>query len=202
MLSASLLDEFLDRLHAVGAFSVVERFQPGITDREIDEALAQTGLAAPEEARVLWRWRNGQPPWHPDREPRPTPFQFGSFHILPVVEAATIYLTERKVATQLLGDGDIPDWYDECLRPLLPVVGSHRPIACQTDVPAGLASPAHTMRWEDEEFATPIASSLGALVTKWIDAIDTGNWTYDRQTEFWAVANPLRPDGSPDPALE
>ncbi len=40
--------------------------QPGLTDVEIEQIMAPTGLTLPEEARAWWRWHNGVPDGTPD----------------------------------------------------------------------------------------------------------------------------------------
>jgi hypothetical protein len=57
------------------------------------------------------------------------------------------------------------------------------------------------IRHVDHEFfdrsRTPVADSLGTVVTWWIDALDRGAWTYDRGRGYWEEI----PERLADPGL-
>ena len=197
LLTSEQLDCLIDRLRGLGAVDAIERFQPGIADDEIDATLAPTGLSAPAEVRVLWRWRNGQPDWQPEVEGPIKSFYIKSFRIMTAAEAAASYVWEREISERLRPDIGFDNWP----RTFLPVMQSQRPIACETNVAPGEPSTVH-MYVAGLDFTKPFAASLGELVDRWIDAIDTGNWTYDRDTGKWHVENVYRPDGTVDEALE
>lgn len=52
----------LETALAQHAPQTLANLNPGLTDDEIDAALAGTGLALPEELRALYRWRDGSGP--------------------------------------------------------------------------------------------------------------------------------------------
>lgn len=171
------MDCLIDRLRGLGAIDAIERFQPGIGDDEIDATLAPTGLPAPAEVRVLWRWRNGQPDWQPEAEGPVRNFYIMSFRIMTAAGAVARYVKEREISERLRPDIGFDNWP----RTFLPVMQSHRPVACETNVAPGEPSTVHIF-WAGMDFTKPFAGSLGELVGKWIEAIDTGNWSYDRDT--------------------
>lgn len=57
-LDNDLLERFETALREVGS-PVVDRWEPGLADEQIDALLQPVGIDLPEEARVWWRWRNG-----------------------------------------------------------------------------------------------------------------------------------------------
>jgi hypothetical protein len=59
ILSIDMLEAFNDRLRGAGA-RMAERWRPGLTDTQIDELLLPAGIDLPEEARVWWRFYDGQ----------------------------------------------------------------------------------------------------------------------------------------------
>jgi len=58
-LSPDMLEAFDERLRRAGA-RLADRWRPGLSDAQIDELLLPAGIDLPEEARVWWRWHDGQ----------------------------------------------------------------------------------------------------------------------------------------------
>jgi hypothetical protein len=52
--------ERLDRRLTDGGARLTARWRPGLIDAQIDELLLPVGINPPEEARLWWRWHNGQ----------------------------------------------------------------------------------------------------------------------------------------------
>ena len=71
-------------------------------------------------------------------------------------------------------------------------------MACDCAVRAGAPTP---IRHVDHEFPdqsrTPVADSLGTVVLWWIEALDHGAWTYNRERRYWEE----RPERLPDRQL-
>ncbi|HJS93669.1 MAG TPA: PASTA domain-containing protein [Solirubrobacteraceae bacterium] len=59
LLTADMLAQLDDRLRDAGAL-LPNRWRPGLSDARIDALLLPAGIDLPEEARLWWRWQNGQ----------------------------------------------------------------------------------------------------------------------------------------------
>ena len=59
--------------------------------------------------------------------------------------------------------------------------------ACDCSVPDGKPSPIYAVNWgARQNFAEPSASSLGEMVTWWLDALDGGAWRYEPDDAGWS----------------
>lgn len=148
LLDSDLLERFASVLRERGI--PVDALLPGLTDAQIDELTEPTGLQLPEEMRVWWRWRDGEPPRTyipilPAREP------------VSLQEAITDY-------TNRLDSGLL-----EPERSLCPII--ERPIVfvqCPGNGP--IAAPVYrSWDWPD-----PPTLVLRELVLTWIAYIESG----------------------------
>ena len=58
----------------------------------------------------------------------------------------------------------------------------------------GRPTPIRMVWWAGREsFAEPVAHSFGQVVSWWIDALQTGAWTYDPDAQRWSRDPQLMP---------
>jgi hypothetical protein len=154
-----LAERFEAVLSSVNA-AITRAWAPGLSDEQIDAAVAPFGLDLPEEARAWWRWHNGVRPEvrGPDWDLVPS---------RPLLDLATS--VEECADGQPYMNG--PDGSFELLRPVAdrPYIsfdcsGDHR-----APVPVYTSDHAAPQR-----LALP---SIGELVLVWIDLIEQGIWT-------------------------
>jgi hypothetical protein len=139
------------------------------------------GLRLPDEARTWWAWHDGVSaavPFGAARELGPgLPF-------LPLEEAAALYRHARKQAVDVAAErADYwwrPSWF--------PITERRGEIRCDCSVPANVPTPiywAYSHDHDAEGLTKPRVHSFGTMVRWWIDALETGAWTYDTDAHRW-----------------
>jgi hypothetical protein len=193
LLTEGMLDELAARWREQGA-AVADDLRPGLPEDEVRSAAEAVGLTLPAEVLVWWGWHDGT----------------GSLTAksalgldllyLPMASAFRLYETERRNAA-LVADGSDPLSQDDVWpRAWLPLStkGAGMMMVCDCGVAEGGPTP---IRHVDHEFFdrshTPVADSLGTAVGWWIDAIDRGAWSYNRERGHWERF----PDRLTDPGL-
>ncbi len=187
LLSTHLLDKLLKRwVHA--GLPLVERLQPGLDEARLSELTQAVGLELPAEARLWWSWRNGT-----ERAPEGGSADFRlmtpAFQFLSIEEAIESYVQSREIVRMVgeseVGPGELDAWVDSWWPPdLFPITKNAGTVVCDCRAPEATGTP---IRWMEpsalhEGVPEPRARSFGELVTYWIDAWDSGIWTY-RPTE-------------------
>jgi hypothetical protein len=147
----------------------VDDLSRGLSDAEIDTIIEPLGYGLPEEARRWWRWHNGSlVPRHQ------------------VLRSRTFTPLEHDVAATLSADRTLPDWPAGRLRIL-----SGRP-QILVDCHGAVDQP--TRIWHfDVAYDEPIEMfpSFGDMVQFWIELIDRGHMTWDREAQLWRLAEDL-----------
>lgn len=160
-LDPELLADFEAALLKAGA-AITEVWQPGLSDREIDELTRPLGLDLPDEARAWWRWHNGV-------EPATSPLRFEITPRRPLFDLAMTlegFESSREAILHLEGAaarlqpvGDHPWIFFDCEGP--------------RDAPVPIYIGGHG---EEQRLVLP---SIGEMVLVWIDLIEQGVFTTD-----------------------
>lgn len=140
------------------------------------------GLTLPPEAVTWWRWRNGTPDGICHGDGFPGRNIAPGNDLIPLEEA----LRQRQ---RLLGiadktgqnPGGVPadDVYEKLWLPVVRWSGSYVVADCAA---AGPMIPLHHVHLgvvDFDEAKTPVAGSIGQMVSTWIEAIDAGLWHLD-----------------------
>jgi hypothetical protein len=108
---------------------------------------------------------------------------------VPLSEAVNNYLLVREEAASFSLNMPLPPppaddpewlWRSEWF-PLTQLGG----IAIDCSVPFGSPTPVRLLDWHFEDFQQVKASSLGEVVTWWIEALDQGVWRYEEKDGRW-----------------
>jgi cell wall assembly regulator SMI1 len=192
-LTEAMLDELAMRWRQQGA-AILHSLRPGLSEQAIEASVSGLGLSLPIEARVWWGWHDGT-------ESTVNAYAIGLDTVyLQLGRAAELYGEQRDVALQV-ADGASGLTADDFWRPhWFPFAVASRPVlACDCSVPEGALTPIYAVDYEFvDESKTPVADSLGDLVSLWIEALDAGAWTYNRELHRWEdhperLPNPNRP---------
>jgi cell wall assembly regulator SMI1 len=181
LLTEEMLEALVARWREQGA-AIADDLRPGLAEAEMRAATEPFGLTLPAEARVWWGWHDG------------TASMTGTSALgldllyLPLSTALAVYQTQLRIAAQVAEGADSLAAGDVWPRSWLPLStkGAGMMMVCDCGVPEGAPTP---IRHVDHEFfdrsRTPVANSLGTVVTWWIDALDRGAWTYNRERRSW-----------------
>lgn len=190
VLSDVLLSELHERWVAAGA-PIAQRLRPGLSERRMSELMEPIGRTLPYEARLWWGWHDGAERAAPG-EDRAARLVGPPFPFLSLEEALADYFRWREtVRTVVRGEaepGRVEEWVDRWWPPhLLPLTHNVGALVCDLDTPDGAGTP---VRWMEpsalhEGAPTPLARSLGEIVTWWIEAFDRGIWSYDADRTQW-----------------
>ena len=188
-LTTDLLEALAERWRLRGA-PIVEHLRPGLSDAEIDALTDPLGITLPGEARTWWSWHDGvaSNAGQPERRIGALMMEF-----IPLAQAVRDYQEGRAVLVGAGGEDALRDWPTSWF----PITAQGRGdvVVCECDVPRDAATPIHVFRWDDPD-PRPAASSFGALVALWIEAIDSGRWVYDAARRSWYLD-----DSGGDPGL-
>jgi cell wall assembly regulator SMI1 len=160
-----------------------------MADREIDALVAPLGLELPHEARVWWGWHDGS-------EVELVSHALGNgIGPLRLARAVEEYRGLLDAATDVAtGDDTLaPEelWRRQWFPFAVPRRG-HLAVQCGTGTKA--PTPIRLVEFYfHEESQEPIALSLGAVVSVWINAIESGAWTYDPALPGWRTHPELLP---------
>ncbi len=158
-------------MDAVGApFS--SRALPGISDAQIDELLAPSGLVIPTELREWWRWHHGS------RTDAVTPFahQFGpgSWGLMTIPDALDDAAQWVSDATGDEGDWSSPSWLPFAERSS----HHHRLVARLDESGPDLVCVGHWYVFDAPPVA-PIAHSIADIVETWLTVLQQGSVHWD-----------------------
>lgn len=176
ILSEALLEQLASRWRSQG-MPIANSLRPGISDSEMDELTQPIGITLPEEARTWWGWHDGALPPGPDHGNTDlgpgVPFS-------PLADAVRNTISVREIMTGVDGELDT-HWQHSWLT--MNWGGDTTVIDCGVafDEPV----PARHYRFEEPETGAIGVSSIGTLVTLYIDAFDRGAWAYDRGRGVW-----------------
>jgi len=186
-LSPQLLAVLWSRLANLGA-PITKEAAAGLTADQIEELTDPEGITPPPEVITWWGWRNGTPRGvcHGDGFPGRNicPGQ----DLIPLQEA----LWHRRLLRQTAEDtaeSDVvglraDDIYPSQWLPLIRWSGSYVVADCSS---TGPLTPLHYVSFgvvDNEDAQSPVAPSIGRMVTMWIEAIDAGWWSYDPDHEY------------------
>jgi hypothetical protein len=177
-LTQTALEGFEGALRRAGA-PVDEYANPGISEDEIAETLAEIGIAPPVEAKVWWGWRNGVH-WE-GSESLPGPFRDAAS----VTRSVKRFRSARHNAELVAAPDDLsaddlwhPSW--------LPIIDSRHAVAIDCAVAFGEPSPVLLVMHEDRAtFDKPRAGSLGEAVALWTAALDAGAYVWSEKAKRW-----------------
>lgn len=162
-LDTDLLARFESALRSAGA-AVTGVWAPGLSDAEIDAAVASTGLTVPEEARRWWRWHDGTRP-----EAGPAAQELMPDRPLFDLATALEQFRAARATTQevygreglLMPVGDQPWLFFDC--------------SGDRDAPVPVLVGGHG------QDIRPALPSIGALVEAWTELIETRVFTTDAE---------------------
>lgn len=157
LLNDRILDEFLGALRRIDA-PAAGTLVPGLSDTEIDAVLEPLGIDLPEEARVWWRWRNGTDPSAPAGKTL-----FGDRHFLSLQQNVEYYEDLNAI------------WEDDGYTKLLQPVDQKPYIFFDC---RGLRDASVPVLWTEDIYPLEaFAPSIGSLIRRWIEVLNSGNIT-------------------------
>jgi cell wall assembly regulator SMI1 len=184
MLSLDLLETLKQRWEDNGA-PIVGALSPGLPDNEIDARTQELGLSLPDEARLWWGWHDGVPPDAGEAR------WMGGYEYLQLEEAVRLHRYWSDLAREMADLAmtpelaDVASWWDPSWFPITQTV-SGAALVCDCSVERPEPSPIRLIDWEfPETFAKPIVPSFGKLVAGWIEQLDVGAWSFNRERGRW-----------------
>jgi cell wall assembly regulator SMI1 len=186
-LTEALLEGLAERWRTLGA-PIVDSMLPGLSDAEMDALVAPLGLRLPTEARVWWGWHDGV-------ETGLLSHGIGSYIVpLRLAQAVEKHRQLLEIAADVTADDDTSGPDDFWRREWFPfAVPPRADLACDCSASDGEPTPIRYVEFElPAESQEPVASSLGAVVSLWIEAIDSGAWTYDHDSPPGWTTHPER----------
>lgn len=189
-----LTEQLLDRLSATWrahGVPIEDALAPG---RAVESFTSDDGslhVDLPEELRTWWAWHDGGIEGRrPLRSMGPYVEPYSS------MDSREWWQTMLAEAASMAANmaADLPEnemadpdfWWQEGWVPLFnPGTGYH--VADCRLGPAGL-TPIRRVDWHHEERLPPATDSLGQLVEWWIEAIELGIWTWDKDSGTWVRA--------------
>jgi len=188
VLTLELLEELKQRWTRQGA-ALVGHLRPGLSPQQMDAMTEHLDLRLPTEARIWWAWHDGVSRTvrlgvHRELGPN-LPF-------LPLEDAVALYRHAREQAAEVAGDQANywwrPNWF--------PITERHGEIRCDCSVEEGSPTPIYWAYSHDHDadgLTNPRLESFGAMVTWWIDAIDSGAWEFNADANRWEYQPKLLP---------
>jgi cell wall assembly regulator SMI1 len=181
LLTEQMLEALEARWREHGA-AITQDLRPGLTAAGMQAATEPLGLTLPTEARVWWGWHDG------------TASTTGTSALgldllyLPLATALALYGKQLSIAERVAAGPDPLKPEDVWPPTWLPLStkGNGAMMVCDCAVAEGVATPIRHFHHEfHDQSRTPVADSLGTVVLWWIDALDQGAWTYDRELPRW-----------------
>lgn len=156
----------------------------------MDDLVEPLGLRLPVEAKLWWGWHDGA-------EGRGSAYAIGL--VLPYLqlgEAIQIYSETRQIAHDVTaepGGLEADDlWRPEWFPITVPLRGF---LVCDCSTADGDPTPIHLVDFEFADVSkTPVAPSFGALVERWLEALDAGAWIYNPDRNSWEDLPHLLPN--------
>lgn len=176
LLTNELVERFGERLAMLGAPAATAA-EPGLPPDEAQTLVAPLNISLPLEARNWWGWRNGVSPASGRAAMMLSRWEWLSLADA-VAECKVLRAMAREVEElpyeQIWADG----W--------LPVCREKGSVVLDTAVRDDGPCPVRIW-WPDAPDAPPVLPSMGELVLLWIEAIDSGVWSYDRAGDNWIL---------------
>lgn len=179
-MTEELLEQLAERWRALRA-PIANSLRPGLSDDEMDALVAPVGVRLPTEARVWWGWHDGT-------ETDLLSHAIGHDTLpLQLAQAVEQYSELLEAASDVTADDESSDPGDFWGREWFPFAVPRRAhLACDCSVAEGAPTPIrHVDFYFPAESRVPVSPSLGAVVSLWIDAIDSEAWTYDHDRPGW-----------------
>jgi hypothetical protein len=170
---------------------VVDHFRPGLTDAQMDQLGASAGLVLPVEARRWYGWHDGAEGAH-----QALNRSIGGWRPLPLAVALAHGEQTRRILRRTLETAppehrwDLDwQWAAHWLPFAIPGHGAALGLECgvRVDEP----SPVYYVEWANpvEGPPSPDAPSLGALIDRWLQAMESGSWRFDTATQSWLTTD-------------
>jgi cell wall assembly regulator SMI1 len=189
-----LTERLLDRLAATWRAHGVpgeEALGPGrrVTSFTSDDGRLHVEL--PAELRTWWGWHDGHVE---DWKGRPWPIGPG---LTPFTSAESRDLWQRSMSMATGAAADAPEgtlltdpdyWWRSCWVPLLSDGSGYLVGDCALGEPD--VAPIRRIEWgpDLDVVARPRTESFGQLVEWWIEALEIGLWSFDRDAQKWTSA--------------
>jgi hypothetical protein len=164
-LDEGLLERLLSAWREQGA-PIADRLVPGLSDQEMDDLMAPTGLRLPAEARCWWGWHDGI-----------TNYVSRAKEMGPDIDIQPLAEAIEFVAEFPLGGGD-----EEAPATWFPFAGVPRGVLT-LDCAADDLAPTH--RVDFEVGLGPGTASMGEMVLLWIQMMESGAWTWNTAEARW-----------------
>jgi cell wall assembly regulator SMI1 len=162
----------LEEVWSAGDPAISATLRPGLTNAEIDAASSRLPFRVPDDARVLWRWHNGQGPHSTSQALR------GS-QLLSVDEAVERYFGNLRAFPNI--QEEVPYGYEPGWLPLTEA-GPRPAVLIDADT-SGIVL--HT--WMDEDIVRGRLNSLAEVVCLWTSAIEEGAWLFPGEGDVEAI---------------
>lgn len=172
---------------------LVEALQPGLSDRDIDELTASLNLRLPHEARVWWRWHDGVRPTEGLAVYRELGPGLPFYSLREAVELC------RRLRGRFhdIWAADGPEAVEYWWRPTwFPITERRGAIRCDCAVADNEPTPiywAYSHDHDAEGLTIPRVDSFETMVAWWIEALQTGAWTYEADAQRWSHNPQLMP---------
>jgi cell wall assembly regulator SMI1 len=184
LLNTDILCELERRWRAQGA-PLLPLLRRGLDDEEIDAVTARVGIRLPREPRIWWGWHDGTEAGQRSLEER---YQGPGLPLLTLAESVVVYQQQSELAGWA-GSAEQAEEPSRWWHPQwFPVTEATAGGVVAVDCGVGLREPCpiRMVSWgTNEESDVPVARSFGEMVTWWIEAFDTGAWSYDATRERW-----------------
>jgi cell wall assembly regulator SMI1 len=191
ILSVDLLVELEQRWRDEGA-PVATRLSPGLRDEEIDAVTSAVGIVLPTEARRWWRWHDGVAALGVrlarEREVAP------GLEFLPLAEAVHRCLRYREISrvwSENAPGVDPEPWWGPTWFVIVDA-GQAGIVAGDCAIPDDAPTPIRCVSPPEpgNPIAPPLLGSFGEVVKGWIEAFDSGAWSY---ADGWQIDPARRP---------
>ena len=182
MLTEQLLDRLAATWRAHGV-PIEDALAPGRTVESFTSDDGTLHVDLPEELRTWWEWHDGAP-----KEQRPISAWMLGPHLTPMSSTwsrdwwQTMMSEAATMATRTETDADF--WWQETWVPLASN-GAGGYIVADCRLGSAGATPIRLVDWHHEERFPPASGSLGQLVEWWIEVIELGIWSWDKDRGMW-----------------
>ena len=183
ILTTELLEELEDRWRAV-RLPVLDTLRPGLSREQMDAVVGPLGLELPPEAQVWWGWHDGAAEARVLARER---FVKPGVEFLSLSELADWYTSSRAFLDEDLEEGADYLWPANYFCLLRQDSGN---VTFDCTDSGSRYSPLYFNDFYDtvpeRDYVTPVARSVGEMVTWWIEAWDDGAWGHDPETG-WTI---------------
>lgn len=160
------------------AAPIAQNLRPGVSPDQLSQAIEESGLTLPAEARLWWQWHNGA---HNSADTGVVRVIGPGYEYLSLETAVAFYWQEIGIAREVAeSNGTLPaDIWDPSW---FPIVKGRGLLAVDCTPTASTSTPVRVINWgTDATSAEPKATSLGSVVALWTQALEQGWWTWHAQ---------------------